>query len=80
MSKVWTKDIQNFQINKKIKDYNQYFKDIVLDGMPDKIVNEFVGDIIYITQLSILTISIVFICYKIYPVVIIVQLLMAAHA
>lgn len=75
----WTKDIPNFHINKQIKNYDQYFKDIILDGMPNRLIDDFLGDIIYITWLTFLTISIIFICYKIYPVVITVQLLMTAH-
>ncbi|KAF0692345.1 Uncharacterized protein FWK35_00038887 [Aphis craccivora] len=47
--------------------------------MPNRLIDDFLGDIIYITWLTLLTISIIFICYKIYPVVITVQLLMTAH-
>ena len=79
MNSDWTKDIPNFHINKKIKNYDEYFKDIMLDGMPNRLINDFIGDIVYITWLALLTISITYITYKIYPVVITVQLLMTAH-
>lgn len=59
MNKDLTKVISNVHKNQRIKDYGQYFKDIVLDKMPNKTINEFLGDVIYITWLSILTISIV---------------------
>ena len=49
MNKDWSKDISNVHINKKIKDYDKYFKEIILDKMPIKLIDEFLGDIIYIT-------------------------------
>jgi len=70
---------QTSTLIKKIENYDQYFKDIILDEMPNRLVNDFLGDIIYITWLILLTIGIALICYKIYPVVITVQLLMRAH-
>lgn len=52
---------------------------IVLEKIPQRLINDFLGDIIYITWLSILTIIILFIIYKIYPIIIAVQLMMTAH-
>ncbi|KAL5237785.1 hypothetical protein ACI65C_005195 [Semiaphis heraclei] len=44
MNKDLTKVISNVHKNQRIKDYGQYFKDIVLDKMPNKTINEFLGD------------------------------------
>lgn len=75
----WKKNVPNFHINKQIKDPEEYFKEIVLEKMPQRLINDLLGDIIYITWLSILTIIILFIIYKIYPIIIAVQLMMTAH-
>jgi len=49
MNKDLTKYIPNFHI----KDCDQYFEDIVLDEMPNKRINEFLGDVIGIHNVAI---------------------------
>lgn len=75
----WKKDIPNFHINKQIKDPKEYFKETILENMPNKLISDFLGDIIYMTWLTILTLTIAFMCYKIYPVIVTVRVLMVAH-
>jgi len=48
----WTKDIPNFHIKKQIKNYDEYFKNIILDGRPNRLIDDFLGDIIYIYNLA----------------------------
>lgn len=75
LNKDWKKYIPYFHVNKQIKNPKEYFKEIILENESNKLINDFLGDIIYLTWLTILTIAIVLICYKIYPVVIMVELL-----
>lgn len=42
----WKKDIPNFHINKQIKDPKEYFKEIILENIPNKLINDFLEDII----------------------------------
>lgn len=65
----WIEDVPNFHITKQIKNIDKYLSDIVLKKIESPFIDAFLGDIIYITWLSILTIIIMFIRYKIYPVI-----------
>uniref|UniRef100_A0A2S2N8T4 Envelope fusion protein n=1 Tax=Schizaphis graminum TaxID=13262 RepID=A0A2S2N8T4_SCHGA len=66
----WIKEIPNFHVTKQIPNIEKYLNDIILKKNNKQFVDEFLGDIIYLTWLTILTITIGFIIYKIYPVII----------
>jgi len=43
--------------------------------MPQPLLNDFIGDVIYLTWLTTLTIAIVFLAFKLFPVLIKIDLL-----
>jgi len=67
----WIKEIPNFHVTKQIPNIDKYLNDIILKKINKPlIIDEFLGDIIYLTWLTILTLTIGFIIYKIYLVII----------
>lgn len=71
----WKTDVPNFHINKQNKDPEKYFNDIILSKMPQSFIDDFIGDIIYLTWLTLLTLIMGIICYKLYPIILKVDLL-----
>lgn len=67
LNENWTKEIPNFHLTRQIKDPEEYLNKIVLEKMPNPLINDFLGDIIYLSWLTILTLIISFIAYKMYP-------------
>ncbi|KAL4121619.1 hypothetical protein QTP88_014094 [Uroleucon formosanum] len=49
-------EIPNFHVTKQIQDTEKYFNDIMLKKMSQPLINDFLGDIIYITWLTMLTV------------------------
>jgi len=71
----WKSEIPNFHITKQIKNPEKYFNDIILKKIPQSFIDDFWGDIIYFSWLTILTLIVGFICYKIFPILIKIELL-----
>lgn len=67
LNENWTKEIPNFHITRQIEHPEEYFKKIVLEKMPNPLINGFLGDTIYLSWLTILTLMVGFITYKMYP-------------
>ncbi|XP_050547921.1 uncharacterized protein LOC126909530 [Daktulosphaira vitifoliae] len=66
LNKNWTSVVPNFHITKQINS-DEYFKDIMLKSFSIPLIDNFLGDIIYISWLSLLTLVMAFSIYKIYP-------------
>ncbi|CAI6375345.1 unnamed protein product [Macrosiphum euphorbiae] len=75
LNEDWTKEIPNYHITRQLKDPEEYFKKVILEKMPQPLINYFLGDIIYLGWLTILTIAIGFLAYKLFPVLIKIDLL-----
>ncbi|CAI6353626.1 unnamed protein product [Macrosiphum euphorbiae] len=75
LNKNWKTDIPNFQVSKQIKNPEKYFNDLILKKIPQPLIDDFLADIIYLTWLTILTLLTGFICYKIYPIFIKINML-----
>ena len=75
LNQNWIEEIPNFHVTKQIQNPEKYFNDIMLKKIPQPLINEFLGDIIYITWSTMLTILIGFIGYKIYPAIIKIDML-----
>jgi len=75
LNKNWKTDIPNFQVSKQIKNPETYFNDLILKKIPQPLIDDFLGDIIYLTWLTLLTLLTGFICYKIYPIFIKINML-----
>lgn len=75
LNEDWTKEIPNYHITRQLKDPEEYFKKVILEKMPQPLINDFLGDIIYLAWLTILTIAIGFLAYKLFPVLIKIDVL-----
>jgi len=75
LNKNWKTEIPNFQVSKQIKNPEKYFNDLILKNIPQPLIDDFLGDIIYLTWLTLLTLLMGFICYKIYPIFIKINML-----
>jgi len=62
--------VPNFHVTKQIQDPENFFKELILKKIPQPFIDDFIGDIIYLSWLSILTLLIIFISYKIIPIII----------
>ncbi|KAF0703362.1 Uncharacterized protein FWK35_00030657, partial [Aphis craccivora] len=59
LNQNWIDEIPNFHVTKQIRDPEKYLNDIImLKKIPQPLIDDFLGDIIYITWLTMLTIII----------------------
>ncbi|KAF0720921.1 Uncharacterized protein FWK35_00035814, partial [Aphis craccivora] len=75
LNQNWINEIPNFHVTKQIRDPEKYFNGIMLKKISQPLIDDFLGDIIYISWLTMLTIIIGFIGYKIYPATIKIDML-----
>lgn len=75
LNEKWTEEIPNFHVSKQIKNPEKYFNELILKKIPQPFIDEFIGDIIYLSWLTILTLITIFMIYKMYPVIIKLELI-----